>query len=338
LALALFGASRVLAVTDNPQAQAALDNAQATWDREENDQALQLFEGVVNDFPETEQASMALAMIGLWWKEDGDQAQAFETWYRVLQEYPGSEGHAEAWALIGGTAAEEGDYAKALVYWDMVIRNFLGTWQEARARFWRAGFRWEVQKEYDRAARDYLRVVELAPRDPMATEAELLIGYHCLLMGDIANSLAWCDRLVTEHPDAAQVPEALYRRGYCKGAMGDVEGGLADVEQAATIAQGWLKVNALLLAGSFYGQLGQQKEARARWQAVLDLPEAEFPQLRAEALYLIGESYFPERRYSEARPWFERVLSEYPSAHCAPLAEQSLGAIPYLESAPKGGS
>jgi len=328
LALALFGASRVLAVTDNPQAQAALDNAQATWDREENDKALQLFEGVVNDFPDTEQGTMALAMVGLWWKEAGDKAKALETWNSIVWQYPGSVGNAEAWALMGGTAEQDGDYPNAVAYWRRVVTNFPGTWQEARARFWRAGVQCRARERYQEAIADYERVLVVAPDDPMAVQSKLLIGANYLWLHEPGTALGCYDRVVSEHAGTQEAVEALYYRGYCKAVTADPAGAVGDLTEAArTASDPGIAVRALHVLANCQARLGRYDEARATLQEVLADSSPAFRLFHPSTLYFIGHTYFAQGRYAEAEQWLRRVLTEYPGDICAPDAQELLGRV-----------
>jgi tetratricopeptide (TPR) repeat protein len=324
LLLALFGPSRVLALTDNPQAQAALDNAQATWDRNEDDQALQLSESVVKDFPDTEQGTMAQAVIGLWWKERGDLATASHIWYRVAQDYPGSLGNAEVWALMGATAEEQGHYGKACVYWDRVIRRFPGTWQEARARFWRAGVRSRIHKRYDQAIRDYERTVALAPEDEMAKQARLLIGHNYLWAGD-GNAAVQAYLEVTRRAPGTDLGfEARYYLGFVLGAD-DPQAAVAHFE--AVLRSGLpesFKARALLWRAGDYLRMKDYPAAERDCLAILSVASAEFRLAHPLARVMLGDIYVDQKRYDEAIAEFELIMREYPGSPVAQATAHSV--------------
>ena len=308
-----------LALTDSPEAQAALDNAQATWDRLEDEEALRLFEQVVEDFPDTEQAAGALAMIGLWWKEHGDPTKAFHFWRRAAQDYPGSAGNAEAWRLMAAAAEEQGRHGKALVLWDRIIRTFPGTAEEALARFRRARVRWEVQKHYARAIRDYQRVISLVPDDPLAPEARILLAHNYLWLDDAERALKAYLETMEATPGTALAREAAYYAGvlYVAPYHND-EAALAyfDIALSGKVPEG-VRLWALVQRAYARSHLGQFEGAHGDCQALLDTTPPEHARFLPMAHAVLFDVYLREKRYDEAIAEQELILRDYPETFWA---------------------
>jgi len=320
----------VLALTDSPQAQAALDNAQATWDRLQDDEALRLFEGVLNDFPDTEQAAEAVAMMGLWRWEHQDRQKALAAWNRVLSDYPESLARAEAWHQMASAAEAEEWYGKAATLWRRVIREFPDTSEAQRAARRLAWLRTKMVPEgdYVQAIQAYTSFIEQFPDDPNLPAAEMLLGHNYLWLHETKEALPWYHRIITEHPLSPLVEEALYYRGYCKSGTGDPAGALTDLRQVVDEGSNpELAVRALTIVANCHQDLGQDDEARAALQEILADSSPPFANWHATTMYLMGCSYCAQRRPAEARLWLTRLLAQYPNHISRPAAERVLARI-----------
>ncbi len=329
LLLALFGPSRVLALTDNPQAQAALDNAQATWDRNEDDQALQLFQGVVNDFPDTEQAAEALAMVGLWWSEHKDPGKALAAWNRVLTDYPDSRARAEVWTHMGGSARADRDYTSAITYYEKVVATFPGSDEAARAVKRLAWTRVEAlpQGQYAQAIAAYKALIAQYPDDPDTNTARLALGHNYLWANDLQAATEAYTAAMKEAGDSAVGMEARYYLGFVLGAD-DPQAAAAHFE--AVLRSGLpesFKVRALLWRAGDYLRMKDYAAAERDCLAILSVASAEFRLAHPLAHVMLGDIYVDQKRYDEAIAEFELIIREYPGS---PVAQAEANSVAWV--------
>ncbi|MBI3312036.1 MAG: outer membrane protein assembly factor BamD [Candidatus Omnitrophica bacterium] len=159
---------------------------------------------------------------------------------------------------------------------------------------WAVGF--FEKKDYERASKEFVRLVRSYPRSELAPEAQYLAGVSFELMGRAGAAYDSYKKLVEIYPFSGRFRDAIER-----------EFMIAEELFAGRRLQlfGPIKVPALDKAIEIY-------------QHVVD--HAPYGEYGDRSQLRLGESYLRQNRYEEANRAFQRMVDDYPNS---PLVEQA---------------
>ena len=159
---------------------------------------------------------------------------------------------------------------------------------------WAVGF--FEGKDYDRASKEFIRLVRTYPRSELAPEAQYLAGVSFELMGRAAAACESYKKLIEIYPFSPRFKDAIEREFHLAE---ELFGG----KRLQLI--GPIKVPALDKAIEIY-------------QHVVD--HAPYGDYGDRAQLRLGKSTLRQSRYEEANRAFQKVVDEYPNS---PLVEQA---------------
>ena len=159
---------------------------------------------------------------------------------------------------------------------------------------WAVGF--FESRDYPRAAREFIRLVNSYPRSELAPEAQYLTGVSYEQMDRLAEAFAAYKKGVEIYPFSARFKDAIER----EFAIGEI----------------LFSGKRLKLIGPV--SLPSLDKAIEVYQHIVD--QAPYGDYGSRAQFRLGECYRKQQRYEEASRAFQRLLDEYPNS---PLAEQA---------------
>jgi tetratricopeptide (TPR) repeat protein len=168
--------------------------------------------------------------IGVAYMGLGMLPEATKAYEKAIREVPSAENYSDLGALYG----RQGDYDRAL----KVYTQAIGINQNIAGIYYNRGGLFAKRKDYDRALSDYVKAVELNPEFSSAPA----VGRWA----DMSTQLG--DKYFEEHKyeDASRHysnlillqprnSEAFLKRGKARLRLGDQEGGIADIRNAARL-------------------------------------------------------------------------------------------------------
>ncbi len=198
--------------------------------------------------------------------------------------------------LLGALFASE---AQAAWVWTPQTRRWVNPKYAAKDTP-RAQLDWAIhffeQRNYERAAKECIRLVKAYPRSELAPEAQYLAGVSYELIDRLGEAFAAYKKLVEIYPFSARFKDAI--------------------EREFAIAEAFASGKRLRLIGPV--SLPALDKAIEVYQHVVD--NAPYGEYGARAQYRLGESYRKQKRYEEASRAFQRVADEYPTS---PWVEQA---------------
>ena len=208
---------------------------------------------------------------------------------------------------------------------------------------WAVGF--FERRDYARAVKEFIRLVQSYPKSELAPEAQYLAGVSFEQMDRPANAFKMYKRLVEIYPFSARFKEAIEREfviaeGFFGGKKMEIVGPirLPALEKAIEIYQhmvdhapyGDYGDRAQLRLGECYLKQQRYEEANRAFQKVVD----DYPAspLQEEAKFKVAfcarqlslKASYDQSATEEAIKWFEEFLASHPDSELAPMAEESL--------------
>jgi outer membrane protein assembly factor BamD len=200
-----------------------------------------------------------------------------------------------AFLLIGVYATE----AQAPWIWTPQSRRWVNPKYAAKDSP-RAQMDWAVnffeQRNYERAAKEFARLVRAFPKSELAPEAQYLAGITYELLGRMGEATAAYKKLVEIYPFSARFKDGIERE------FSIAESFYAGVKMKLI---GPLKVPALDKAIEIYQHV---------------VAQAPYGEYGARAQFRLGESFLRQQRFGEAHRAFQKVVDDYPAS---PLLEQA---------------
>ena len=145
-------------------------------------------------------------------------------------------------------------------------------------------------RDYPRAAKEFVRLVQAFPRSELAPEAQYLAGVSDELLNKTAEAYAAYKKVVEVYPFSRRFKDAI--------------------EREFAIAEGFFSGKRLRLIGPV--GLPSLDKAIEIYQHVVD--QAPFSEYGARAQFRLGESFRKQQRFEEASRAFQKVVDEYPSS------------------------
>lgn len=159
---------------------------------------------------------------------------------------------------------------------------------------WAVGF--FERKDYDRASKEFIRLVRTYPKSELAPEAQYLAGVSFELAGRSAAACESYKKLIEIYPFSPRFKDAI--------------------EREFTLAEELFAGKRLQLLGPI--KVPALDKAIEIYQHVVD--HAPYGDYGDRSQLRLGESYLRQSRYEEANRAFQKVVDEYPNS---PLVEQA---------------
>lgn len=221
---------------------------------------------------------------------------------------------------------------------------FLGCGRPSPDELYRSARKAQLEGKFDRAEKNYRKLLELYPEDDLADDALIGIASMAATRKDSAGVLRTADELCRRYPGSPRRGEAwllkaevsgpgarealldtVYRMAVRMGSSrdsleiaGELLRRLVDRFPGSSLAD-----DALFMLGQIAQNRGRHEEAIARYQELLrKYPDSEHAY---KAQFIIGFIYSENLHdYTMARRAFKKLLEDYPDCDLAPSAEWML--------------
>ncbi len=182
--------------------------------------AMDIYEDMLQRYPESEKLSRAVLAMGQIYFQRGDLPRARQFFGRVIEEYPrDSAAGAAAQYALALSYEFEGDWDKALNEFRWILDNYPGS-QEAFAvpnhileHYRQYDEQALAQTAYEQALRIYGDIVARNPDTPRAMQGQWHIAQSHILMTSWEPAAAALEQLIQDYPQSQQVLPALMSLG-----------------------------------------------------------------------------------------------------------------------------
>jgi TolA-binding protein len=192
---------------------------------------------------------------------------------------------------------------------------------------------------------DALRTARQHPDiGPLATEAATFLGDAYLDLGQFAAAEPVFAEIAREHPADPRAPWALFHLALARQEQGDLAGAAEALGRlVGEYPQDRLRLQGAYARADYLMRLGRTDEARRAYEWVAqegpawarsvpgvdgrDALLADAETFAAEALFRLGESYYPDENRAEAARWFRAVRARYPDSPQAAMSLLRLGEV-----------
>lgn len=237
-------------------------------------EALEAFEQVMDDYPESEHVPQATFMRGfcLYWQ--GQLAEAVEACRNFIEQYPDSEWAPKVIFWLAEQYYNQGDYVQAEPLFMQIADTFKQNPLAPRALYW-GGRSVAAQANYVTAIERYSAVAKEYPGSDVLPQTRFAQGDALSELGQFARAILAFDEIIKNYPESHLVSPAWGRKGDCQFSLA--------AEDPVRYA-----------------------EAMNSYQAILDRPSASFS-LKLQAEYKLG-------RCLEKTEVFDQAFNRYMNA------------------------
>ena len=293
---------------------AALFAAARLHDRLEQDrEAAALLQRLVKEFPEFGELDATLYELA-WVLLDLDQAdQAEVAFVRISDEFPQSKFWADATYRLAERAARTKDLARAATFADTLLKAKCDADLRERALYLRGQVAASAA-EWDEVARFMQQFMDDYPASPVRLSAEYWLAESDFRRDRYAEAREKLERLEKKSAGRNETWLAMapLRRAQCLAQEKRWTEALAVAQPIATKHPLFKQqFDAEYLVGRCLGSLGRLDEARLAYQRVLDTPAAAKTETAAMAQWMIGETWFHQKKYPEAIAAYERCAAQH---------------------------
>jgi TolA-binding protein len=253
----------------------------------------------------------------------GDEPAAVGTYEQLISQFVDSKLVDAARAEVGDLLFKQGRHAEAAGHLEKAVEAKGLEPKTAAVALYRLGCAYEKQKEWRKAAGAFSRFVKEHPADELAAPALYQAGEAAIAAGRLAEAQQYLAQLVKDHAASEAAPVAMLK-------LGEVRAGLSDHEGAAAAYRQYLEKNTkdkfayLAKFGIGWALENQKKydEARTWYEKVT---AGHNGPTAARAQFQIGETYFAEQKYAEAVKALLAVEDVYGKTEWAPRAIYEAG-------------
>ena len=263
---------------------------QRRWDR-----AVEEFDKVPADFPNSHLSAEAVYYVGLSWEAKEDLAKAADAYQKMIDRYPYSD-------RIKDAVKQEFQIAKEFA---------AGT----RVKIWGI----PALSGEDKAVELYKHIVKNAPFGSYGAEAQLAIGEVYKKMGEFEEAQKAYQAVVDNYPGSELVSKARYQ--------------IAAVSMEASKRAQYSEQSAQRAIEEFegfktsYPSDGQALEADEAIKALRAK--------KAMTLYETGVFYEKQKKFPSAKVYYQEIMSKYPETSSALEARKRIDGILQAETGTK---
>ncbi|MDP8276533.1 MAG: outer membrane protein assembly factor BamD, partial [Candidatus Euphemobacter frigidus] len=268
-----------------------IDNARLLWKEaqaleleSEFGKALDRYEDLVDDYPESELSSSAQFRIGVCLEKEDELYDAFEAYQTLLDDYPGK-------GNLGEILKRQFDIGKAFL--DGRKRYFL---------FFR------IRSGLGTAEKIFRTVVNNATFSRVSPQAQYSLGEALRMQGNYEDAVTEYEVVLNNYPGTDVIPLALFNLGVCyyeEALRSDYDP--KEVDKAVRYFKRFVKR---------YPNNPIRAEADEKISELIDL--------KAEKAYDIAAFYESAGSPEGARLYYRKIIDKYPDSRYARLAREKL--------------
>ena len=291
-------------------------------------EAISTYKAVLEKFSESRLAGEAAYWIGEAYVKDEDYDNAIKYYMLSYEHYPNNRVRDYAVYSAAWTHQRKGDYARAADGYRLLLKEFPQSGLVASAKV-RIGECYYYVKDYARAIEELTAAKPTIESSKQRGEADYLLGESHYHLNEYDQARKQYEAFLANYPDHKLRREVMYALGWTLlklkelGAAAEMFGKLAGGGDALAHAALYRKGVAEKLAG-------KREEAMKTFTRVYtDEAKGEYAD---NALNEVGLLHFEAKKTTEAKVFFERVTTEYPTSDVLADAYQLLGECLYAES------
>jgi TolA-binding protein len=313
--------------TQSPQLPAALLAAGRLHDKLDQDrEAAELLQRLTKDYSEFAELDAALYALA-WVHLDLDQpAEADAAFRRLSDDFPQSQYWADATYRLAQSAAQANDHELAAALADRLANAECDPKFQQHALYLR-GQTAATQGEWDEVARAMQSLISRHPTSTLRPSAEYWLAEADFRASRFLEAREKFERLAKEQPAGQETWSASVplRIAQCLAQEKRWAEALAAAETLAEQQQPPLneQYEVDYLIGRCLSSQGRLDDARAAYERVSKSTAAAGSETAATARWLIGETYFHQKRYREALLAYERCATakDFPRWQAAGLLQ-----------------
>ena len=234
---------------------------------------------------------------------------------------------------IGEASFNQQRYAAALEAYQHILHEYPQSSVALEVQY-SAAWAYYALERSEEALNAFERVYQMDPEGELASDALLQAGNNALNLENYARAEELYQQVQQEFPTSHQaypaqlhLGETYYRSQQFEKAKDTLEQAFAKVPDDNSVSLELL-ADAYNYLGLTYSQTDSPVLAISQFEQVLELTEA--PELRANMLFNIAETYYKIGEYQQAESFYRWLLEEYPDAPEAQDAQFSL-ILSYLQ-------
>lgn len=234
---------------------------------------------------------------------------------------------------IGEASFNQQHYSAALEAYQHILLNYPQTSMVLEVQY-SAGWSYYALERGEEAVNAFERVYQMDPVGEFAPDALLQAGNNSLNLANYTKAEEFYLRVLEEFPESRQayqaqlhLGESYYRSQQFEKAQNILKPALAAIPDDESVSMELL-ADAYNFLGLAYSQTDSPGLAISQFEQVLELTDV--PELRANMLFNIAETYYKIGDYQQAERFYSWLLEEYPAAPEAQDAQFSL-ILSYLQ-------
>jgi TolA-binding protein len=299
---------------DSPHVAQALWGAARLHERLDQDrEAAELLNRLIEQHPNFAERDAALYQLGWIHADSGDEVAADATHARLVKEFPSSEYWAEAAYRLAEQAARRQETSRAIEIADQVLAAEVTESQRESALYLRGQLA-AAQGNWDDTARFMGQHAERFPESKVHLSARYWQAEAAFRQNNFTaaeEQLAALESTIQTRQDAwlGIVP---LRRAQCLAQQKRWPEALRLAQAVGKRYPQFAQLyDADYLCGRALGSLARFDEAREAYGRVLRSPAASGTETGAMAQWMIGETFFHQKRYAAAVEAYERCLANH---------------------------
>ncbi len=252
-------------------------------------------------------------------------AEAADVFARLTDTYPTSDWCDDAWLWWGEALFRVGRYAGAAATYRTALAQ-LGSEQSDVMDELGYNLGWALVQDgrFDEAREAFGQVVERNSDEQLVVSSLCRLGDLAYDERDYQHAIEAYDRVLKEHPDSYFADIAQYQLGLCLVQLGREDDARLAFQSLLSHFTGskWSGQARLQLGMAFFRQHNYQR-AIEEWELLLADRQGD-PELKAQALFQIGNACYNAGEYARAKTVYQQVLSEHADQAVAPSAHYQL--------------
>jgi TolA-binding protein len=324
------------------------------------DAAAATFQKLLQDDPKYADAENVYFDLGWTLKSAKKEAEAAQTFAKLVERFPDSPLVPDCHYMVGDFAFAEKDYNRAAVSYHAAMTKagntklgeeavyklglayyLLDDWKDAQQTFNYLRLTWPQGSLRGDAAymegeclaklkrfEEALGVYELA-KDPSNKDVAALAVLHAAeaaaQLKQWEKSLTLATQCISQFPESASLPQALYAKGWAQQNLGKLDEALATYAEVVAKSNEEPAARALFMTGEI---LFQQKKYD---QAIVNFFKVSYgygyPQWQADATYEAARCFEVRGQKAQALKQYQTLVEKYPASDKVSLAKERIAAL-----------
>ncbi len=269
-------------VQETPRAQ--WEHAQALEEKNELNNAVRAYQGLVKAYPTSPLAPQAQEKIAACYRKEGFYYKAFKGYQKLIENYP-----------------KEIDFDAVLQAQYEIGAMFLSG---KRTKLWR----FSILPAYDKGIEIMQTIVDNAPFAKIAPQAQFKIGLGNKKTGKYTEAIAAFEKVVENYPESPLYEESLYQIGICN--YKESRGASYDKQAAKQATKAFHK----------FEKEFPQSAHRDKVQQALGQLEGR----QAAGTLDIARYYDKHKHYKAAIMYYQETIDKFPGSEEAAYAQKRL--------------